>query len=94
MVRFVFFVCVPVMLFKVDRYQRNQSQKPLYVLTEPCARIQTCDIHFNVIAFLLRNGIERLRAGLGVLHSTDGIRYEPRSVTAFPVSLLTARCGQ
>uniref|UniRef100_A0A8D0F0P5 N(6)-L-threonylcarbamoyladenine synthase n=1 Tax=Strix occidentalis caurina TaxID=311401 RepID=A0A8D0F0P5_STROC len=24
------------------------------------------------------NGIERLRAGLGVLHSTDGIRYEPK----------------
>ncbi|NXK91273.1 OSGP2 protein, partial [Formicarius rufipectus] len=24
------------------------------------------------------NGIERLRAGLGVLQSTDGIRYEPR----------------
>ncbi|NWI91154.1 OSGP2 protein, partial [Pitta sordida] len=24
------------------------------------------------------NGIERLRAGLGVLHRTDGIRYEPK----------------
>ncbi|NWY26724.1 OSGP2 protein, partial [Pheucticus melanocephalus] len=24
------------------------------------------------------NGIERLRAGLGVLHSTAGVRYEPR----------------
>ncbi|NXU94188.1 OSGP2 protein, partial [Xiphorhynchus elegans] len=24
------------------------------------------------------NGIERLRAGLGVLHSPDGIRYEPK----------------
>ncbi|NXS59008.1 OSGP2 protein, partial [Brachypteracias leptosomus] len=24
------------------------------------------------------NGIERLRAGLGVLHSTEGVRYEPK----------------
>lgn len=31
-----------------------------------------------IIAFLLRNGIERLHAGCGVLYSTDGIRYEPK----------------
>ncbi|XP_067994001.1 tRNA N6-adenosine threonylcarbamoyltransferase, mitochondrial [Melanerpes formicivorus] len=32
------------------------------------------------------NGIERLRAGLGVLHSTDGIRYEPRAPLGIDIS--------
>ncbi|KAM6268450.1 tRNA N6-adenosine threonylcarbamoyltransferase, mitochondrial isoform 1-T1 [Porphyrio hochstetteri] len=32
------------------------------------------------------NGIERLRAGLGVLHSTDGIRYEPKAPLGIDIS--------
>ncbi|XP_068052466.1 tRNA N6-adenosine threonylcarbamoyltransferase, mitochondrial [Anomalospiza imberbis] len=32
------------------------------------------------------NGIERLRAGLGVLHSTAGIRYEPRAPLGIDIS--------
>ncbi|XP_009909508.2 tRNA N6-adenosine threonylcarbamoyltransferase, mitochondrial [Dryobates pubescens] len=32
------------------------------------------------------NGVERLRAGLGVLHSTDGIRYEPRAPLGIDIS--------
>lgn len=34
-------------------------------------------------SLLLRNGIERLRAGVGVLHNTEGIRYEPKYVVPF-----------
>lgn len=44
------------------------------MVTEP----HTLHIHFYIITFLLRNGIERLRAGLGVLNSTEGIRFEPK----------------
>ncbi|XP_032335803.1 probable tRNA N6-adenosine threonylcarbamoyltransferase, mitochondrial isoform X6 [Camelus ferus] len=29
------------------------------------------------------NGVERLRAGLGILHNTEGIRYEPKYVVPF-----------
>ncbi|XP_021105924.1 probable tRNA N6-adenosine threonylcarbamoyltransferase, mitochondrial isoform X2 [Heterocephalus glaber] len=29
------------------------------------------------------NGIERLRAGLGILHNVEGIRYEPKYVVPF-----------
>ncbi|XP_071418765.1 tRNA N6-adenosine threonylcarbamoyltransferase, mitochondrial [Pithys albifrons albifrons] len=32
------------------------------------------------------NGMERLRAGLGVLHSTDGIRYEPKAPLGIDIS--------
>ncbi|XP_073162276.1 tRNA N6-adenosine threonylcarbamoyltransferase, mitochondrial isoform X2 [Lepidochelys kempii] len=32
------------------------------------------------------NGIERMRAGLGVLHSTDGIRYEPKASLGIDIS--------
>ncbi|XP_027492584.1 probable tRNA N6-adenosine threonylcarbamoyltransferase, mitochondrial isoform X1 [Corapipo altera] len=32
------------------------------------------------------NGIERLRAGLGVLHGTDGIRYEPKAPLGIDIS--------
>ncbi|KAM9631466.1 tRNA N6-adenosine threonylcarbamoyltransferase, mitochondrial isoform 1-T3 [Morphnus guianensis] len=32
------------------------------------------------------NGVERLRAGLGVLHSTDGIRYEPKAPLGIDIS--------
>ncbi|XP_058665272.1 tRNA N6-adenosine threonylcarbamoyltransferase, mitochondrial [Ammospiza nelsoni] len=32
------------------------------------------------------NGIERLRAGLGVLHSTAGVRYEPRAPLGIDIS--------
>ncbi|XP_068804424.1 tRNA N6-adenosine threonylcarbamoyltransferase, mitochondrial [Struthio camelus] len=32
------------------------------------------------------NGIERLRAGLGVLHCTDGIRYEPNAPLGCDIS--------
>uniref|UniRef100_A0A8C4UN88 N(6)-L-threonylcarbamoyladenine synthase n=1 Tax=Falco tinnunculus TaxID=100819 RepID=A0A8C4UN88_FALTI len=32
------------------------------------------------------NGIERLRAGLGVLHCTDGIRYEPKAPLGIDIS--------
>ncbi|XP_027533895.1 probable tRNA N6-adenosine threonylcarbamoyltransferase, mitochondrial isoform X2 [Neopelma chrysocephalum] len=32
------------------------------------------------------NGIERLRAGLGVLHETDGIRYEPKAPLGIDIS--------
>ncbi|KAK2526106.1 Osgepl1 [Columba guinea] len=32
------------------------------------------------------NGIERLRAGLGVLHSTDGVRYEPKAPLGIDIS--------
>ncbi|XP_006113391.2 tRNA N6-adenosine threonylcarbamoyltransferase, mitochondrial isoform X2 [Pelodiscus sinensis] len=32
------------------------------------------------------NGIERMRAGLGVLHSTDGIRYEPKAPLGIDIS--------
>ncbi|XP_009973651.2 probable tRNA N6-adenosine threonylcarbamoyltransferase, mitochondrial isoform X1 [Tyto alba] len=32
------------------------------------------------------NGIERLRAGLGVLHSTDGICYEPKAPLGIDIS--------
>ncbi|XP_072730762.1 tRNA N6-adenosine threonylcarbamoyltransferase, mitochondrial isoform X1 [Ciconia boyciana] len=32
------------------------------------------------------NGIERLRAGLGVLYSTDGIRYEPKAPLGIDIS--------
>ncbi|KAJ7395586.1 putative tRNA N6-adenosine threonylcarbamoyltransferase, mitochondrial [Pitangus sulphuratus] len=32
------------------------------------------------------NGIERLRAGLGVLHRTDGIRYEPKAPLGIDIS--------
>ncbi|KAM3667457.1 tRNA N6-adenosine threonylcarbamoyltransferase, mitochondrial isoform 1-T3 [Ammospiza maritima maritima] len=32
------------------------------------------------------NGIERLRAGLGVLHSTSGVRYEPRAPLGIDIS--------
>lgn len=32
------------------------------------------------------NGIERLRAGLGVLHSTEGIRYEPKAPLGIDIS--------
>ncbi|KAM6421129.1 tRNA N6-adenosine threonylcarbamoyltransferase, mitochondrial isoform 1-T2 [Rhynochetos jubatus] len=32
------------------------------------------------------NGIERLRAGLGVLHSTDGIHYEPKAPLGIDIS--------
>lgn len=33
--------------------------------------------------FFFRNGIERLRAGLGILHDVEGIRYEPKYVVSF-----------
>ncbi|XP_075286041.1 tRNA N6-adenosine threonylcarbamoyltransferase, mitochondrial isoform X1 [Opisthocomus hoazin] len=32
------------------------------------------------------NGVERLRAGLGVLHSPDGIRYEPKAPLGIDIS--------
>ncbi|XP_009484583.1 tRNA N6-adenosine threonylcarbamoyltransferase, mitochondrial isoform X1 [Pelecanus crispus] len=32
------------------------------------------------------NGMERLRAGLGVLHSTEGIRYEPKAPLGIDIS--------
>ncbi|XP_009501721.2 tRNA N6-adenosine threonylcarbamoyltransferase, mitochondrial isoform X1 [Phalacrocorax carbo] len=32
------------------------------------------------------NGIEKLRAGVGVLHSTDGIRYEPKAPLGIDIS--------
>ncbi|XP_063284884.1 tRNA N6-adenosine threonylcarbamoyltransferase, mitochondrial [Pelobates fuscus] len=32
------------------------------------------------------NGIERLRAGVGIMNNTDGIRYEPRALLGIDVS--------
>lgn len=32
------------------------------------------------------NGIERLRAGLGILHDTEGIRYEPKCPLGVDIS--------
>ncbi|XP_027627366.1 probable tRNA N6-adenosine threonylcarbamoyltransferase, mitochondrial isoform X1 [Tupaia chinensis] len=36
------------------------------------------------------NGIERLRAGLGILHNTEGIRYEPKYVVPFIIFMQAA----
>lgn len=32
------------------------------------------------------NGVERLRAGLGILHNTEGIRYEPKCPLGVDIS--------
>nr|XP_031534132.1 probable tRNA N6-adenosine threonylcarbamoyltransferase, mitochondrial isoform X2 [Vicugna pacos] len=40
------------------------------------------------------NGVERLRAGLGILHNTDGIRYEPKYVVPFIIFMQFASESQ
>ncbi|XP_072817401.1 tRNA N6-adenosine threonylcarbamoyltransferase, mitochondrial isoform X4 [Vicugna pacos] len=40
------------------------------------------------------NGVERLRAGLGILHNTEGIRYEPKYVVPFIIFMQFASESQ
>ncbi|XP_053899681.1 tRNA N6-adenosine threonylcarbamoyltransferase, mitochondrial isoform X1 [Malaclemys terrapin pileata] len=48
-----------------------------------CPPSRLCTDNGVMIAW---NGIERMRAGLGVLHSTDGIRYEPKASLGIDIS--------
>ncbi|KAM8934166.1 tRNA N6-adenosine threonylcarbamoyltransferase, mitochondrial [Pelodytes ibericus] len=48
-----------------------------------CPPPQLCTDNGTMIAW---NGIERLRAGIGILHNTEGVRYEPRALLGTDIS--------
>ncbi|XP_060113039.1 tRNA N6-adenosine threonylcarbamoyltransferase, mitochondrial [Heteronotia binoei] len=64
-------------------------RKTLQIVTDAtgfsllCPPPRLCTDNGVMIAW---NGIERLRAGLGILHSTEGIRYEPKAPLGTDIS--------
>ncbi|XP_072468754.1 tRNA N6-adenosine threonylcarbamoyltransferase, mitochondrial isoform X3 [Notamacropus eugenii] len=48
-----------------------------------CPPLNLCTDNGIMIAW---NGIERLRAGLGILHNTEGVRYEPKCPLGIDIS--------